>query len=219
MRAKISGGAPNPLADPAALSWQTQIARAGLAWNQLRATHSMNDEENESLLVALVQHGDAAAFETLLRRLYRPLRGYIAAMVGDSAAEDVLQEVSLRIYRHIRFLREPKAFRAWAYRIATRIAFVHLEREKQWRRAESEPDFQHAFPSVVLPLDESDSEFLSMVDRVSPASRAVLLLHYQQHLSLEEAAAILDIPVGTAKSRLSYGLATLRRFIKEQEKQ
>jgi len=58
-----------------------------------------------------------------------------------------------------------------------------------------------------------------MVDRVSPASRAVLLLHYQQHLSLEEAAAILDIPVGTAKSRLSYGLATLRRFIKEQEKQ
>jgi len=71
----------------------------------------------------------------------------------------------------------------------------------------------------VLPLEESDSAFLSMVDRVSPASRAVLLLHYQQHLSLEEAAAILDIPVGTAKSRLSYGLATLRRFIKEQEKQ
>jgi RNA polymerase sigma-70 factor (ECF subfamily) len=78
-------------------------------------------------------------------------------------------------------------------------------------------DFQHAFPGVVLPLEESESEFLSLVDRVSPASRAVLLLHYQQHLSLEEAAAILDIPVGTAKSRLSYGLATLRRSIKEQE--
>ena len=71
---------------------------------------------------------------------------------------------------------------------------------------------------MVLPLEESDSEFLSMVDRVSPASRAVLLLHFQQHLSLEEAAAILDIPVGTAKSRLAYGLATLRRSIKEQEK-
>ena len=178
----------------------------------------MNHEENESLLVALVQHGDVAAFEKLLLRLYRPLRSYLAAMVGDSVAEDVLQEVSLRIYRHIRFLREPKAFRAWAYRIATRIAFVHLEREKQWRRVESDPDFHHAFPSVVQPLDESDAEFLSMVDRVSPGSRAVLLLHYQQHLSLEEAAAILDIPVGTAKSRLAYGLATIRRSIKEQEK-
>jgi RNA polymerase sigma-70 factor (ECF subfamily) len=70
----------------------------------------------------------------------------------------------------------------------------------------------------VLPLDESDSEFLSMVGRVSPSSRAVLLLHYQQHLSLEEAAAILDIPVGTAKSRLAYGLNTLRRLMKEQKK-
>jgi RNA polymerase sigma-70 factor, ECF subfamily len=177
----------------------------------------MNHEENESLLVALVQHGDAAAFEKLLLRLYRPLHSYIAAMVGDSVAEDVLQEVSLRIYRHIRFLREPKAFRAWAYQIATRIAFVHLKREAQWRKVESDPDFQHAFPSMVLPLEESDSEFLSMVDRVSPASRAVLLLHYQQHLSLEEAAAILDIPVGTAKSRLSYGLARLRRLIKEEK--
>jgi RNA polymerase sigma-70 factor (ECF subfamily) len=219
MRAKRAAGAPNTFADPAALSWRMQVARAGLAWKRLRATHSMNHEESENLLVALVQHGDTAAFETLLRRLYRPLRSYIAAMVGDSVAEDVLQEVSLRIYRHIRFLREPKAFRAWAYRIATRIAFVHLKREKRWRRVESDPDFQHAFPRVALPLDESDAEFLSMVDRVSPASRAVLLLHFQQHLSLEEAAAILDIPVGTAKSRLSYGLATLRRLIKEEERQ
>ncbi len=177
----------------------------------------MSDEENEGLLVALVQHGDTAAFETLLRRLYRPLRSYLAGMVGDSAAEDVLQEVALRIYRHIRFLREPKAFRAWAYQIATRIAFTHLKREKKWRRLESDPEFQHAFPGVVLPLDESDAGFLSMVDQVSPASRAVLLLHYQQHLSLEDAAAILDIPVGTAKSRLAYGLATIRKSIKEQK--
>jgi DNA-directed RNA polymerase specialized sigma24 family protein len=41
-------------------------------------------------------------------------------------ADDVLQEISLRIYQQIRFLREPKAFRPWVYRIATRIAFVHL---------------------------------------------------------------------------------------------
>jgi RNA polymerase sigma-70 factor (ECF subfamily) len=174
-------------------------------------------DENESLLVALVQHGDAAAFEKLLLRLYQPLRSYIAGMVGDAVADDVLQDVSLRIYQHIRFLREPKAFRAWAYQIATRTAFVHLKREKRWRRVESDPDFQRAFPDVVQPLEAPDAEFLSMVDRVSPASRAVLLLHFQQHLSLEEAAAILDIPVGTAKSRLAYGLATLRSLIKEQK--
>jgi DNA-directed RNA polymerase specialized sigma24 family protein len=43
------------------------------------------------------------------------------------------------------------------------------------------------------------------------------LLHYQQHLSIEEAAAILDIPIGTAKSRLSYGIAAIRKYVKEKQ--
>ena len=47
--------------------------------------------------------------------------------------------------------------------------------------------------------------------RVTPASRAVLALHFQEDMTLPEVAAILDIPVGTVKSRLAYGLATLRR--------
>jgi len=47
-------------------------------------------------------------------------------------------------------------------------------------------------------------DYLEWIDRVSPASRAALVLHYEQHLSLEETAAILDVPIGTVKSRLSY---------------
>jgi len=62
------------------------------------------------------------------------------------------------------------------------------------------------------------SEYLEWIDRVSPASRAALLLHYEQHLSLEETAAILDVPVGTVKSRLSYGLASIRNQLKENYK-
>ena len=58
-----------------------------------------------------------------------------------------------------------------------------------------------------------DAAFLSLLDYVSPASRAVLLLHYLHDLSLEDTAAILDIPVGTAKSRLHYGVATLRKHL------
>ena len=62
-----------------------------------------------------------------------------------------------------------------------------------------------------------ESELLALVDRVSPASRTVLLLHYQQNLSLEETAVILDLPLGTVKSRLAYGITTLRQFLKEKE--
>ena len=60
-------------------------------------------------------------------------------------------------------------------------------------------------------------DFLELAGQASPASRAVLLLHYQQHLSIEEAAAILDIPLGTAKSRLSYGIAAIRKYVKEKQ--
>ena len=61
-----------------------------------------------------------------------------------------------------------------------------------------------------------ESDVLDMIDHVSPASRAVLLLHYQQQLSLEETAAVLAIPLGTAKSRLAYGVATIRKRIKQK---
>jgi RNA polymerase sigma-70 factor (ECF subfamily) len=49
------------------------------------------------------------------------------------------------------------------------------------------------------------------MDGISPASRAVLVLHFQEEMSLEAVAAILEIPLGTAKSRLAYGLNALRK--------
>jgi RNA polymerase sigma-70 factor (ECF subfamily) len=61
------------------------------------------------------------------------------------------------------------------------------------------------------------SEMSELLDRVSPASRAMLLLHYMQDLSIEEAAAILDISAGTAKSRLAYGLSCLRKSMERRK--
>ncbi len=171
----------------------------------------MSNGDEENVLVLLVQSGDMAAFEKLLLRLYGPLRQYVTKLVGVSMAEDVLQEVALRVFQSIRHLRETKAFRPWVYRIATRIAFVHLHKEKRWRTVETD------LPASATNHAEFNSEWLSTIDLVSPASRAVLLLHYQQNLSIEETAAILAIPVGTAKSRLAYGVAKLRELVKEKK--
>ena len=56
----------------------------------------------------------------------------------------------------------------------------------------------------------------ALLERVSPASRAVLALHYADDLSLDETAAVLDLHLGTVKSRLAYGLTTLRRLLGEE---
>jgi len=60
------------------------------------------------------------------------------------------------------------------------------------------------------------SEMAHFVAEISPASRAVLLLHYMQDQSLEEIAAILEINIGTVKSRLAYGLSCLRKSMERK---
>jgi RNA polymerase sigma-70 factor (ECF subfamily) len=173
-------------------------------------------DQDEILMVLLAQQGDVAAFEELLRRLHGPLRQYVNRMVGPSDADDVMQDSAIRLYRNIRYLREPAVFRAWAFRIATRIAFTYLKRAERWRQLENDPDLIRAIAAGQSSEHEPfDRDYLEWIDRVSPASRAALLLHYEQHLSLEETAAILDVPVGTVKSRMSYGLASIRNQLKE----
>ena len=77
-----------------------------------------------------------------------------------------------------------------------------------------------------LPADDHEREFSrelieslpQLVGNLSPASRAVVVLFYLHELSLVETAAVLEIPVGTAKSRLAYGLESLRRTFQREEK-
>jgi RNA polymerase sigma-70 factor (ECF subfamily) len=172
---------------------------------------------DQTLLVLLAQTGDRTALEQLLRDAYAPLRRYITRLVGVALADDILQETSLQIFRKLPFLREPAVFRPWTFRIASRIAFSHLKHARRWQ------PFDDAPPEHLTTLDPClgeppDEAFLTLLDHVSPASRAVLLLRYQHDLTLEEIAAILEIPIGTAKSRLHYGVTTLRKYLTSERK-
>ena len=172
---------------------------------------------DQTLLVLLAQTGDRTALEKLRHDTYAPLRRYITRLAGAALADDILQETSLQIFRKLPFLREPAVFRPWTFRIASRIAFSHLKRARRWQPLDDAPP-EHLStldPNLGEPPDEG---FLALLDHVSPASRAVLLLYYQHDLSLEESAAILEIPIGTVKSRLHYGVTTLRKHLASERK-
>jgi RNA polymerase sigma-70 factor (ECF subfamily) len=172
---------------------------------------------DQTLLVLLAQTGDRSALEQLLHDAYGPLRRYITRLAGADLADDILQETSLQIFRKLPFLREPAVFRPWTFRIASRIAFSHLGHARRWHPIDDLPPAHLSTlnPSLGEPPDEA---FLNLLDHVSPASRAVLLLRYQHDLTLEECAVILEIPIGTAKSRLHYGVSTLRKFLTSERK-
>ncbi len=177
----------------------------------------MNEKEL-TFRVLRAQSGDRQALDDLLRSFQDALYRYVRGLVGDPAmAEDVLQDVFLIICRSLRHLREPRFFQPWAYRIASRRALRVAERERN--RSGLSLEDSGVEPRTVTPRDDSSwvAALPSLLASVSPASRAVLSLHYLEDLSLQETADVLEIPVGTAKSRLGYGLASIRRLMRETE--
>ena len=176
------------------------------------------DARGAAWLVLRAQAGDRAALEALLAHADALVRPYAALMLRDAdATDDVMQDVLLIVYRKLGTLREPRAFAGWARRIASREIFRALRGRRAWDRTHDAlpPDLPGdaappAEPGDLLP------RLPALLERVSPASRAVLALHYLDGLSLDETAAVLDLPPGTAKSRLAYGLATLRRLLAEE---
>jgi RNA polymerase sigma-70 factor (ECF subfamily) len=161
--------------------------------------------------VARAIAGDREVLEVILAALQRPLYRYISRLLTPhEIAEDVLQEVLFRICRKIVWLRDPELLRPWAFRIASRECFRQLRSKK--RRAEEMLDLDR----LETPAGESipqqwEPRLLNWVDDLPPASRAVIVLHYLEEMSLDEVAAVLEISPGTVKSRLAYGLARLRR--------
>ena len=171
-------------------------------------------------MVLRAQSGDGGALDELLKAVQEPLYRYVYSLVRERhLAEDVLQEVFIRIYRKLGWLREPRVFRAWAYQIASRETFRHLKRERSWAEQVRDEEVLKTIP--VLPAREEFANELveqlpQLVAGLSPASRAVIVLYYLHELSLEETAAVLELPLGTVKSRLAYGLESLRQQLRKR---
>jgi RNA polymerase sigma-70 factor (ECF subfamily) len=171
----------------------------------------MASSRQEAQWVLRAQCDDREALELLLRSVQPSLHRYLYSVVGRSAADDVLQDVFLLVCRKLAWVHTPELFRPWAYRIASRAAFRHLKKEKAWSEQVREDGLLDAAPAPEPGPTEEVLNRLLHSDALSPASRAVLALHFQEELSLPAVAAILEIPLGTVKSRLAYGLAALRK--------
>ena len=177
----------------------------------------MSSSGEENRLVLRAAAGDREALEQLLSTTQPRLLGYIANLVGRTAADDVLQDSLLQICRNLKWLRDPELFVPWAYRIASRACFKLLKRDRRFPAADEAAVSVDEAAWVWQPDRQLFSDLPDLLEKISPGSRAVLTLHYLQDLTLAEAAAILEIDVGTAKSRLAYGLSCLRQIVKGKE--
>ena len=164
-------------------------------------------------LIVRAQAGDLAALEQLVHAIEPALHRYVTRLTGArGAADDILQETFVRIWRGLGWLREPSLFRAWTYRIATRETQRFLRRElKREEVAADETEFEKLAAPLVDPAARLDLE--SVLSRISPLARTVLVAHYFEGLTLEEVAAVAEAPLGTVKSRLASGLKQARKLM------
>jgi RNA polymerase sigma-70 factor, ECF subfamily len=170
---------------------------------------------DEAKWVLRAQCGDRDALEQLLRAVQPALRRYVAGLVGAEDADDILQDVLIIVSRKLYWLEQPEVFRAWAFRIASRAAFRYLKKRKRWLDATLNHTWldELAAPEITAP----DDTILQLLDSpaLTPASRAVLVLHFREEMPLAHVAAVLEIPLGTVKSRLAFGLKTLRKELRD----
>ena len=175
------------------------------------------DAIREALLVLRAQSGDRAALGDLLARVEPSLLRHVRHVVRDQAiAQDALQEAFLLVHRKLRWLRDPSLFRPWLYRIATREA-VRVARRQRARLEDPLDGTGYDAPGNLAELGQVEkimaNEAVAAISQISPASRAVLSLHYLEGYTLQESAAILGLSPGTVKSRLAAGLTQLRRLL------
>ena len=163
------------------------------------------------VVVARAVAGDHDVLDGILTALQRPLYRYISQLITRrEMAEDALQEVLFRICKKIVWLRDPELLRPWAFRIASRECFRQLRSERRRSEEILDPDTLETAASESA-TQQWEPRLLDWIDALPPASRAVIVLHYLEDMSLDEVAAVLEVLPGTVKSRLAYGLVRLRR--------
>ena len=181
-------------------------------------------------LMERLQVGDVEAFEALFAGYEAMIRRHLVRMVGDTqAAEDLVQEVFLRVWTRAEQWGDRGDVRAWLYRIGTNLALNQL---RSVRRRPQQPleifsdetgaEAEETMPGWMIDAAALDPEtatemmeerrlFHRLVDGLPEEKRAVFRLVYEAELDIQDVAERLGVPQGTVKSRLYYGKKRLAR--------
>jgi RNA polymerase sigma-70 factor (ECF subfamily) len=177
-------------------------------------------------LVQLARDGDRDAFDVLLETSMDALFATAYRIVRDfDLAEDAVQDALVSAWRDLPGLRAPDRFDAWLNRLLIRASVRHSRRERVARvvvrplqlSVERGPadDGPHAdLEAKIAGRDEMDRAFRHL----SPDHRAVLVVTHYLGLTATEAAGVLDIPIGTVKSRLHHATRALRAALETEER-
>ena len=181
---------------------------------------------DERDLIRQCQKGDVQAFRHLVERYEDRIYGLACSILGDpEAARDAAQEAFVRVYKALGRFEGRSSFYTYLYRITTNVCLTFAQREQRRPDRVSIERMQEVNEMTLdrfLGTDEPQNdieriglreEIQKVLDYLSPEHRAVVILKDIEGFSQEEIADVLDVSVGTVKSRLSRARARLRDLL------
>lgn len=185
--------------------------------------------QEEAAIVAELKAGSEAAYAWLIGEFQQPVYGLVYRIVNDSAdAADTTQEVFLKVFRGMKHFHGESSLKTWIYRIALHEAanrkrwwFRHKARETSIERAEDDGPTEAGIELALT--DRADSPFDNVVHhevqrrveqelaKLAEPYRTTLILRDLEDMSYEEIAEVMEISLGTVKSRLTRGREALRQ--------
>ncbi|MGH9557188.1 MAG: RNA polymerase sigma factor [Terriglobales bacterium] len=184
---------------------------------------------SDAEIILRVKAGDDAAFDYLVEKFRRPLVGFMYRLSrNQSVAEELAQEVFLRVYRSRRKYKAEARFTTWLYRIATNLAVNHARDtrvERTQGKSLDEPEPQTGAPADVADAAPTAEERLlrnermaairSYVDALPERQRMAVVLHKYQGMDYREIAQVLELSESATKSLLFRAYETLRDQLRD----
>jgi RNA polymerase sigma-70 factor, ECF subfamily len=181
--------------------------------------------QDEAEIVTELRSGSETAFDWLVTYYHGPVYAVIAGILRNpNDAADVTQEVFLKAFRGIRAFRQGSSIKTWLYRIAVRESLnykrwfwrhLRFQSSIEEEQLDSGAEFENSGASPFEELASREVEQLvrHALGEVPPAFRAAVILRDLEGLSYEEVADVLEVSVGTVKSRILRGRRALREIL------
>lgn len=180
-------------------------------------TQSTVDSRSDAALIQACQNGDREAFRWLYRRHQQLVRSMLQHLCDPSTLDDLVQEVFLRAWKGLGRMQQQAQFSTWLYRIAWNVGADYRRGMAQSR---SKQDQLKQLQTELQTAAWQDLHHQDLVCRglqsLSNEQAMLVVLNDLKELPQSEIASILEIPVGTVKSRLFYARAALRKFFSKE---
>ena len=180
---------------------------------------------SELELVALSRNGNSESFRLLYQSYQTKVRSTLYQLCGSTMLDDLVQEVFLRAWKGLPKLKVAEYFSTWIYRICWNVA---TDYRRKLARSNQKLDTATDLESIVwenTTYDPQDTNLMQLhyqdlvrrgLEHLRLSHRVVIVLHDLEDIPQKEIAQILDIPIGTVKSRLHHARNTLKKFLQQQ---